>query len=479
MRLYSFKQLTRKTSIYLLPQESWKRGCRETLLAEIRKDPVWRDAPSSVRSNTAFAQLFNSLFAQRMLKPMIAGVLIFSVISYSSISTAKAARASLPGEALYSVKLGIERAQVGVAFSESKKAELEISFATTRLNEVNEILAQGTEEESGKPNQNANIEQAMKHFNTDLGSVQKRLEKLQIQENSQETVLKISKLVNEKTTELAENLLVIKEKLNEVQDAKELVGATKKAEEQLVFQDASLSKDLAIPSESLGGVATSTSSAHLLDQSASSTAQTVSTSTQEMSSVEKTSKPPLFETLNNALAVVDKANTKSLEMFVENAQTSQSQAVQQDAVSKVQKKIDTIEKAQIQASVDLAASVGAKASVSASSTQQAIIQDEKKGSTKQSEAPQQIKDAIGEAKKILDSKNISELGKVVDKVKEISAIAKDASESAIDVKEQSQDIKEDGSSISATSTPTSLNQKTNTDASVLGATTVKESLKTN
>jgi len=64
-------------------------------------------------------------------------------------------------------------------------------------------------------------------------------------------------------------------------------------------------------------------------------------------------------------------------------------------------------------------------------------------------------------------------------VKEISAIAKDASESAIDVKEQSQDIKEDGSSISATSTPTSLNQKTNTDASVLGATTVKESLKTN
>ncbi|MBI2636658.1 MAG: hypothetical protein HYW81_00475 [Parcubacteria group bacterium] len=496
MRFYSFKQHMYRARAALSPRDSWCATAREALLAEIRKDPLWQEAPVSVRDHASFAQLFNSLFAQAALKPALAGFLIFAVVSYSSVSTVQAARASLPGEPLYSVKLGIERAQIGVAFSESKKAELEISFATTRLAEVNEIL----EQDPAVAN-TPHIEQAIRRFSSDLDSVQKRLEKLGQEEKSEETVLKISKLVNDKTSELEENLLVIKEKLADqkaeaaLSDAFALAPDAPPApltggarEESAAASGADLGvRDLATQNDS----ATSTSTQALGELSTTTTTAASETTSvaqsQNAKAADTAAEKDLLTTLNNALDVVDETNIKSLEVFVGKAQASTSEAVQQEAVDKVQKKIEKVEK-----TIDAALSDKVKSAelaplsspqktdgASASSTQPVF---EKASSAA---APEQIKEAINEAKKILDNKNIQELGQAVEKVKEVKAIVKDAAAATADggaqqnsgfFQKQNQDTKTGSSSISASSTPGTVNQLGSSGSNNTAATSVQESV---
>ena len=53
--------------------------------------------------------------------------------------TAFASSNALPGEALYPIKKGLERAQLAITFGPNDKAELEAKFALKRIDEVEEI----------------------------------------------------------------------------------------------------------------------------------------------------------------------------------------------------------------------------------------------------------------------------------------------------------------------------------------------------
>ncbi|MBI2050370.1 MAG: hypothetical protein HYT31_01015 [Parcubacteria group bacterium] len=452
MRFSRFiKQLSAsRTTLY--SQESWRLSVREALLAEIRRSHVWQDAPAEVRDRAFFSQLFHTLFAQAILKPAVAFVLIFAVVSYSSVSTVQAARASLPGDALYSVKLGLEAAQVGVAFSESKKAELEISFATSRLLEVNQILKQDTTAESAP-----HIEQAMKRFSNDLHSVQKRLEKMGQEEKSEEKVLKISGLVNTATIQLAEDLLVIKEQLSEQKSAPQAPETG---------ESGSSPKDMPPGSGAEPEPAGGADAVTLPAEAASSTQQALGTSTTTPAVAEEGVSPKdaqadsaagrdLLATLDSALDAVDQANIKSLEVFVGKAQTSKSETVQQEAVDKIQKKIDKIEK-----NIDTAPVAPPAATTAASSTQPVLI--------KVPSAPSQVQEAIDEAKKILDTKDMGQLGQVVEKVKEAKAIAEGT-------EKQSKDTETTNPSTLGTSTPSAFNQKIEQENSNQGETSMEES----
>ena len=189
MRFSSYKKKLQSTEIAFRANDEWKNKMREEILAEVRSSAVWKRADVG-SPGLSFGGIFSTVLAAHLLKPVLAVFLIFSIVSYASISTVQAARASLPGDTLYSVKLGLEKAQVGLAFSETKKTELEISFATTRLQEVSEIL-------ENEENVTANIEIAMKRFNEDVGSVQKRLEKLKIEEKSEEKSVDVEEIKDE------------------------------------------------------------------------------------------------------------------------------------------------------------------------------------------------------------------------------------------------------------------------------------------
>jgi len=350
MRLYQFKKNLRQAMDNNIPDLGWKDEARNSILAHIRKSKSWQEQPSD--TGFEFGSL-NSLFSGNILKPVAAMVLILTIVSSSFVTAVSAARASLPGDRLYAVKLGIERAQVGLTFSESKKTELEMSFAGTRLKEISTIIDNTTAEEaknevkldrdplekSTKKKEAAeNIGKAIERFNDNLNSVQERLEKISTKQDNgtpqqDETVgkkaLEISKLVNEKTIDLEDNLLEIKQKITENAPQKEVAQplaidvVIKEAEE--ARQAAETVKDT---SESLPAVDNSEKDVVL-----EATAATINKDDAD-----------LLETLDGALESVGDTNTKSLEVFVEKASESTDQGVKQEAVEKLQAKIVKIEK---------------------------------------------------------------------------------------------------------------------------------------
>jgi len=63
-------------------------------------------------------------------------VAVILVISTAGTGTAYASQSSLPGDTLYSVKLGTEQIQRIITFDDAAEVELELKFASTRLDEL-------------------------------------------------------------------------------------------------------------------------------------------------------------------------------------------------------------------------------------------------------------------------------------------------------------------------------------------------------
>ena len=349
------------------------------------------------------------MFSMHILKPAMAVFLVFSITAYSSVATAQAAKASLPGDALYPVKLGIEQVQVGLVFSEERKAELEVRFAGTRLEEVKEIIKnQSVIENTVKNTEQAqkNIQKAMDNFSDNLGSVKKRLEKIEENNESQEKTLQISKLVNEKTTKLEENLLEMKEKISTavLADAvitQDIIDLKEEAKAQEAInnetQEDDQNQEISIITENLatttGNIITATSTAEV----------------QEPTSSEK-----LIKTLNVALEKVDETNTKSLEVFVGKAAISDNQDIKKEAVEKIQEKVQKIEEKMVKSDL-----------ITATTTSESFNKEQIQ---EVDEKPKQAKEVIQEVKNMLDKQNIDQLNQLnqaIEKVKQVKEIVKD------------------------------------------------------
>ncbi len=466
MRFSSYKSKLNSIDKSFSVNDDWKNKARDKVLAEVRSSSVWKQADVS-KASSNFGSVFNMVLARHVLKPVLAIFVIFSLISYTSVATVQAARASLPGDTLYSVKLGIEKAQVGLTFSETKKTELEMSFATTRLEEVNEIINKNDQPEEDQgiiENQELaqDIEQAIQQFNSDLDSVQKRLEKLEHQEDSGEDVLEISKLVNEKTEELEEDLLVIKEKIaenssdadvGEIQDTPivseqealdleeefqsiepEEEGSTKEDSEDSIDDAEGGLADVDLGTEAGGQV----NNDNEIDQE----------DVDDDSTLEETD--TILGSIESALEAVGDTNTKSLEVFVEKASVSDDDAVKKEAVEKIEKKIEKIEKdiieaeekiEQVKADADEEGVESVEVEVSGDdqdTTQEAQDQDaelETIGDAieKAEEKPKQAQDAIDEVKQILSEESIDHLDEAMEKIIQANDFVKEADDDIKDV----------------------------------------------
>lgn len=69
-------------------------------------------------------------------------VLLLVLVFFQSVLFS-AARLALPGEVLYSVKLGIEQVQVGLSVSDGQSASLHVALARERSNELQALLIEG------------------------------------------------------------------------------------------------------------------------------------------------------------------------------------------------------------------------------------------------------------------------------------------------------------------------------------------------
>lgn len=344
MNFYGYK----KTLIYLRsrtkPGADWQIRQKELLLAEIRRSPIWQ-APAALPAAGSFFLPFIYFF-----KSTTAAILVVVVIFSGFITTVSAARASLPGDVFYPIKISLEKAQIGLAFSGEKKAELEMAFAGTRLNEVNELIKR----EAGSPEGSAHIKEAMAHFNEGMSALQARLKNVK--------TASLSTLVNDTTLVLEDNLLAIKGKIGET-------------------------------------------------------------------------------SLDKALETVDETNTNSLAMIVATAISSPNNDAKQEALAKLQTKVQRIEKKidKIKAAVAasepvagqepailpnndqsaLASSVSSllldKNGDQGASTSREVLRQIVKGSQNM---PNEVKKSLEDAKKILEQKDPSKLDDVLSIVKD-------------------------------------------------------------
>ncbi|PIQ78001.1 MAG: hypothetical protein COV79_05650, partial [Parcubacteria group bacterium CG11_big_fil_rev_8_21_14_0_20_41_14] len=351
MRFRSYKKTLSKSVIGFSPDSDWKKSSRDALLARIRQTEHWQEPEKS----HSFGSIFSTMIAPAMLKPVLASLLVVSLTMSGSIFAVQAAKASLPGDTLYSVKLGIEDVQVGLVFSEKKKAELEVKFAGTRLKEVKEVIENDIQ--TKKQAQNS-IKKAIQNFNDNLGSVQKRLEKIENEPKSEVKALEISKLVNEKTTELESDLLEIKEKIAskdalsvpvvEALDSVESENPIPESE-QAISNDSEQSAIAEDQEKSAQETESQEANAQKSDVSQKEESfvsqETVNKNTGETLAQEtKREGKELLDTLELALTALDDANTKSLEVFVGKAVESKNEEVKKDAVEKLQNKIEKVEK---------------------------------------------------------------------------------------------------------------------------------------
>lgn len=108
-------------------------------------------------------------FTHTMLKPAAAALAVFVFAVAGSISVAGASFQALPGNSLYSVKLGIEKAQLALAVDADARAQLRVEFASRRLEEMVEVAATSKSTGSG------NVQLAADRFRSEVANIQQEL----------------------------------------------------------------------------------------------------------------------------------------------------------------------------------------------------------------------------------------------------------------------------------------------------------------
>lgn len=216
MRFYKFKKLLRAADQGLIPDKEWSALCRERLLSGVRASRVWQEAAlADTDKKAGLAAVFTDLLRFRpiSLRPVFAVVAAVAIVASGSIATVSAARASLPGDVLYPVKIGLEKAQITLTASPQKKAELAMANALTRIKEVKEIIKKDKTSGQSTPDSAARITEAINRFNDNINGLQKQLEEVREADGAGEAAA-VSKLVNDKTAALASNLSDIQEGLD-------------------------------------------------------------------------------------------------------------------------------------------------------------------------------------------------------------------------------------------------------------------------
>jgi uncharacterized protein DUF5667 len=83
----------------------------------------------------------------RPVRPLVFAGACLAALMLASLTAAAASGDSLPGDPLYSIKLGVERAQLATTFDSGARARLQLHFADVRLDEAQRLFALGRAED--------------------------------------------------------------------------------------------------------------------------------------------------------------------------------------------------------------------------------------------------------------------------------------------------------------------------------------------
>ena len=184
----------------------WKEETRKSLLLELGLNESVSAGKQSIFQTIKV--LIKDTLRQLSFKPVGIFVIILGVIIGPGIATVSAARLSLPGDALYSLKRGLETVQISLTFSERKKAEKKIEHVANRLAELQRI----THEQTPSIERDENIVLVLAGLKQDTEEVKLHLETA-AEEGSE--VIEIALIIEEKTSEYKEILRASVNQLSE------------------------------------------------------------------------------------------------------------------------------------------------------------------------------------------------------------------------------------------------------------------------
>ena len=184
----------------------WKEETRKSLLLELGLNESVSAGKQSIFQT--IKALSKDTLRQLSLKPVGIFIIILGVIIGPGIATVSAARLSLPGDALYSLKRGLETVQISLTFSEKKKAEKKIEHVANRLDELQRI----THEQTPSIERDENIVLVLAGLKEDTEEVKLHLETA-AEEGSE--VIEIALIIEEKTSEYKETLRASVDQLSE------------------------------------------------------------------------------------------------------------------------------------------------------------------------------------------------------------------------------------------------------------------------
>ncbi len=179
------------------PDPAWVRAAREQLLMQVRNTIPTASAAEKNRKTLAAA--YPSVM--RVLRgPVFVICSILALVTGGSIASVRAADRSLPGDALYMVKLVAEQTQLALTPSVPDRMKLKVEFTKRRVQDLNAVIASPV---GGKE---ARVRQATDILKQDLQTLQDQLKSVGQDPKTSRATAEAAKVVDREAVDVVKSL---------------------------------------------------------------------------------------------------------------------------------------------------------------------------------------------------------------------------------------------------------------------------------
>lgn len=177
-------------------RESWVASNREILMHQINP----QGKVSEVKDSQYYWEYLSATLQQKVLRPAMMTVLVVGAY-FGYTATNMAAKASLPGEALYPIKVLSENIALATTISDEAKVKLKMDFVSRRGDELQQLARQPESEKKAE-----NISQTVKEITQKVGEINNKLDKM-TSGSSATVAINTAKVIDEKTLKVEKDIV--------------------------------------------------------------------------------------------------------------------------------------------------------------------------------------------------------------------------------------------------------------------------------
>lgn len=167
------KKLIKSVNTHVQTDQKWKSQQREVLLHAMK-------AQTTAVKQSGFGRKMALNLGAMVARPVGAFAMVLTVMFGSVIASVSAATSSTPGQILYPLKLTTERIQVSFVSDKKDKANLQLSFAKKRLQEIKDVV--NNEPDQAKVQEK--IKQPIENLKSTIASVKIAVEDMKTEDNN-------------------------------------------------------------------------------------------------------------------------------------------------------------------------------------------------------------------------------------------------------------------------------------------------------